>query len=169
MIRKGILLTLTSAMLVMSPLCRAQTEESNLDSVIEIMRADMQANRITVITATMNFNHKDAAAFWPIYRSYEYKRSQVDDRRAAVIKQYAEKYSTLNDADAKSMAEQVFECDSRLADLRKTYFRKFNKVLPALTVTKFFQLDRRIDLVMDLKVEASLPPVTAAASAVQTN
>ena len=67
MIRKGILLTITAAMLAMSPLCRAQTEEPTLDSLIEVMRADMQANRVTEITAIMNFNHKDAAAFWPIY------------------------------------------------------------------------------------------------------
>lgn len=169
MIRKLALLTITSAILALAPLGRAQTQEPNLESVIEVTRAEMQADRVTVITATMNFSHKDAAAFWPIYRSYEYKRSQLDDLRAAVIQQYAEKYSTLNDTDAKSMAEQILECDSRLAELRKTYFRKFSKVLPALTVTKFFQLDRRIDLVMDMKVEASLPPVAAAASADQTN
>ncbi len=169
MIRKLALLTIASSILALAPLGRAQTQEPNLDSVIEVIRADMQADRVMVITATMNFSHKDAVVFWPLYRSYEYKRSQLDDRRAAVIKQYAEKYSTLNDADAKSMAEQTFECDLRLAELRKTYFRRFNKVLPALTVTKFFQLDRRIDLAMDMEVEASLPPMAAAASAEQTN
>ena len=58
------------------------------------------------------------------------------------------------------MAERMFEYDSRFAALRKTYYKKFNKVLSALTVTKFFQLDRRIDLLMDMKVESSLPPLT---------
>jgi hypothetical protein len=120
----------------------------------------MQADRATIITAAMNFSDKDAAAFWPIYRQYEYERSKLDDRRAVVIKQYVRKYSSLTDADAKAMAEQVFNCDSRLATLKKTYFKKFNKVLPALTVTKFFQLDRRIDLLMDMKVESALPPLT---------
>jgi hypothetical protein len=108
----------------------------------------------------MNFSGKDAAAFWPVYRKYEYERSTVDDRRVAVIKEYAEKYSTLTDADAKSMAERMFDCDSRLAALKKTYFKKFNKVLPALTVTKFFQLEHRIDLLVDMRVESSLPPLT---------
>ena len=77
-----------------------------------------------------------------------------------VIKEYTEKYSTLTDADAKAMAERMFEYDSRVAALKKRYFKKFNKVLPALTVTKFFQLDRRIDLLVDMKVESSLPPLT---------
>jgi hypothetical protein len=149
-------------MVVLSSVCRAQTQEPDIDSAIEVARANMQADRATIITATMNFSDKEAAAFWPVYRQYEHERSMLDDGRVTVIKQYSEKYSTLTDADAKTMAERMFECDARVAVLKKKYFKKFNKVLPALTVTKFFQLDHRIDLVMDMKVEASLPPLTQA-------
>ena len=60
------------------------------------------------------------------------------------------------------MAEQMLECDSRLAAVKMKYFKKFTKVLPGLTVTKFFQLERRVDLMMDMQVEASLPPLTQA-------
>ena len=160
MIRKSVVLTITSAILALSPLCRAQNQQPSLDSVIEVFRADMRADRATIITQAMDFSDKDAAAFWPIYRKYEYERSLLDDRRVAVIKEYAEKYSALSDVDAKGMAERMFDCESRLAELKKTYFKKFNKVLPALTVTKFFQLDHRLDLLVDMKVESSLPPLT---------
>ncbi|MGO9346431.1 MAG: hypothetical protein ACLPZJ_08605 [Terriglobales bacterium] len=122
----------------------------------------MQADRTTIVGEAMNFSDQDAAAFWPIYRQYEYERSTLDDGRVAVIKEYTDKYPTLTDAEAKAMAERMFEYDSRLAVLKKKYFRKFNKVLPALTVTKFFQLDRRIDLMMDMKMESALPPLTQA-------
>jgi len=50
--------------------------------------------------------------------------------------------------------------------LKKKYYKKFNRVLPALTVTKFFQLERRIDLMMDMQVEAALPALTEAQYAV---
>jgi len=159
-VRNSVLLTITFAMLALSPLCRAQTQELSMTSAIEVVRADMGADRAKIITEAMNFSDKDAVAFWPIYRKYDYERSTVDDRRVAVIKEYAEKYSTLTDADAKSMAERMFDCDSRLAALKKRYFKKFNTVLPAFTATKFFQLEHRIDLLMDMKVESSLPPLT---------
>jgi hypothetical protein len=169
MIRKSVLLTMMFAMLALSPLCRAQSQEPSIDSAIEVARADMRADRTTIITAAMNFSDQDAAAFWPIYRQYEYERSKLDDRRAVVIKDYVQKYSSLTDADAKAMAEQMFSCESRLATLKKTYFKKFNKVLPALTVTKFFQLDRRVDLLMDMKVESSLPPLARPLDVEQAN
>jgi len=144
---------------MLSPLCRAQDQQPSLDSVIEVFRADMQADRTTIIAQAMNLSDKDAAAFWPIYRKYEYERSMLDDGRVAVIKEYAERYSALSDTDAKAMAEKMFDCESRIAELKKTYFKKFNNVLPAPTVTKFFQLDHRIDLLVDVKVESSLPPL----------
>ena len=114
MIRKSVVLTITFAMLVVSPLCRAQNQQPSLDSVIEVFRADMQADRTTIVTQAMNFSDKDAAAFWPIYRKYEYERSLLDDRRDAVIKEYAQKYSALSDVDAKAMTERTFDCESQI-------------------------------------------------------
>jgi len=161
MMKNCALLMLTFAMLTFGPLGRAQDQEPpTIDSAIAVMRANMKAGRTTLITTGMNFNGRDGAAFWPIYQQYEYERSRVDDRRAAVIKQYTQKYPNLTDAEAKAMADQMLDCESRLAELKKKYYKKFNKVLPALTVTKFFQLDRRIDLMIDMQVESSLPPLT---------
>src|SRR5271165_2742813 len=162
MIKNSASLMVTFAMLAFCHPGRAQDQEHDIDSTIAVVRANMQADRTTVITTGMNFNDKEGAAFWPIYKQYQYERSKVDDDRVAVIKEYTQKYPTLTDAEAKAMAEKTLECDSRLAELKKKYYRKFNKVLPALTVTKFFQLERRVDLMMDMQVEASLPPLTQA-------
>ena len=161
MMKNCALLTVTFAMLAFCALGRAQDQVPTIDSAIAIVRANMKADKTTLITTGMNFNDKEGAAFWPIYRQYEYERSRLDDRRAGVIKQYTQKYPALTDAEAKAMADQMLDCESRLAELKKKYYKKFNKVLPTLTVTKFFQLDRRIDLMIDMQVEASLPPLTA--------
>ncbi len=162
MTKNSALLIVTFAMLAFCALGRAQDQEPTIDSTIAVVRANMQADRTALVTAGMHFNDKDGAAFWPIYQQYEYERSRLDDGRAAVIKQYTQKYPNLTDAEAKAMADQMLDSESRLVELKKKYYKKFNKVLPALTVTKFFQLDRRIDLMMDMQVESSLPPLTQA-------
>ncbi len=162
MMKNSALLVVTFAMLAFCPLGRAQDQEPTIDSTIAIVRANMKADRTTLITTGMNFSEKDGAVFWPIYQRYEYERSRLDDRRVAVIKEYTKKYPTLTDAEAKAMAEQMLDCEARQAELKKKYYKKFNKVLPALTVTKFFQLERRVDLMMDMQVEASMPPLTQA-------
>ena len=160
LINKFVLLTIMFAMFALSSICRAQDQEPNMDSAIEVARADMRAQRASIITNAMNFNDKEAAAFWPIYRQYEYERFKLDDGRVAVIKEYTKNYSTLTDGEAKGMAERMFEYDARISSLKKKYFKKFNKTLPGLTVAKFFQLDRRLDLLLDMNVESALPPLT---------
>ncbi len=159
MAHRFVLFTIAVLTLAIFNVSRAQEQQPNIDSAIQMIRDGMQADRTTIISQGMNFNDKDGAAFWPVYRKYESERAALDDRRVAVIKEYAEKYPNLTDADAKSMAEQMFDCESDITALKKKYFKEFNKVLPALTVAKFFQLDHRVDLVMDMKVESSLPPL----------
>ena len=167
MVKTSALLTVSLAMLAFSPFVRAQDQEPDIDSTIAMVRANMQADRTALITAGMQFSDKDGAAFWPIYEQYQRERSKLDDRRAAVIKQYTQKYPNLTDAEAKAMADEMLDCDSRLAELKKKYYKRFNRVLPALTVTKFFQLERRVDLMMDMQVESSLPPLTQAKDTLQ--
>jgi hypothetical protein len=162
MIKHSASVMIIIAMFAFCALGRAQDQAPTLDSAIQLARANMQADRTTLITAGMNFRDKDGAAFWPMYRQYEYERSKLDDRRVAVIKEYTQKYPNLMGAEAKAMAIEMLECNARLAELKKKYFKKFNKVLPALTVAIFFQLERRIDLMMDMQVEDSLPPLTQA-------
>jgi hypothetical protein len=154
---------MTFSLFALSPL-RAQDQAPSIDSAIEVGRASMRADRITIIGTAMDFNQKDGAAFWPIYRQYEHERSTLEDGRVEVVKEYENSYPNLTDAQAKAMAERMFEYEARLAEIKKKYFKKFNKVLPALTVTKFFQLDRRIDLMADMNLESSLPPLTQASA-----
>jgi hypothetical protein len=167
MIKNCALLMVTFAMLAFCPLSRAQEQEIPIDSKIAVVRANMQADRTTLITTGMDFNDKESAAFWPMYQQYEYERSKLDNGRVAVIKEYTQKYPTLTDAEAKAMAEQMLECDYRLAALKKKFYKKFSKVLPALTVATFFQLEHRVDLMMDMQIESSLPPLTQAKDAGQ--
>jgi len=153
------LLTIAVALFAASSLCHAQIQATNLGSAIELARADMRSQRTEIINATMQLSDKDAAAFWPIYRKYEYERSILDDGRAAVVKEYAEKYTTITEADAKSMTNRMLGYESRDIALKKKYVKEFSKVLSATTVAKFFQLDHRIDLLMGMQIESALPPL----------
>jgi hypothetical protein len=128
-----------------------------VDAYINALRADYAADKISLINDAMQFSDKDAAAFWPVYKKYQAEVVDLNDTRVQLIKTYADKFSAMTNADAKSLAEKSFNLESARTDLRKKYFVEFNKVLPALTVAKFFQLEHRLDLIVDLKLAASLP------------
>ena len=159
MIRKSVLLTLTLAILTVPSFCRAQSQKPDVDSAAAGAKGNVQPDRANIIDEAMDFNPKDAKEFWPIYHEYEHERSALFDGRMGVLKEYEEKYLSISDDDAKAMAERMFDYDSQVMQLNRKYFKKFNKVLPTYTVAKFFQLEHRIDLMMEMKATPSLPPL----------
>jgi hypothetical protein len=132
-------------------------DTESLNAQIEAARADVRADKITIINEAMKFTSQESSAFWPIYKRYSQEVSQLNDERVKLILSYADKFTTLTDADAKQMADKAFDLESRRVALKKKYYPEFNKQLSAITVTKFFQLEHRLDLLVDLKVAASLP------------
>ncbi len=136
----------------------AQSNEPSLDSYIESLRADVRADKVAIITAAMQFNDQDGKAFWPVYRKYEADLTKVNDQRVALIKSYADKFTTMTDADAKAMVEQSLDFESSRTDIKKKYAKEFQKAgLSSLTVAKFVQLEHRLDLLIDIKVASELP------------
>lgn len=117
----------------------------------------------------MKFTPQESTAFWPIYRKYDAELTPLNNERVKLIKEYSGRFMTMTDADAKQMATQSFELESRRTDLKKRYFKEFNKQISGSTCAKFFQLEHRLDLLVDLKIASELPslpvkPPTGAAS-----
>jgi hypothetical protein len=139
--------------------CAAQTtpSDTDLDSEIESLRSDIKADKVAIINDTMKFTPQESAAFWPIYKKYEYDLGSLNDDRVKLIKSYADKFMTMTDADAKDLSSKAFDFESRRVDLKKKYFKEFNQKMPATTVAKFFQLEHRLDLLIDLKLASELP------------
>ncbi len=140
--------------------CAAQAQQLTADSYREVLRADVRAKRTAVVAETMRLTERDAAVFWPIYRDYERDLARVHDERLEVLNYYAEKFTSLSDADAKTVSEKLLDCDARKAELDKKYFKRFSKVLPAITVAKFFQVEHMLDLLVELKLVSSVPALT---------
>jgi len=146
------------AIVVFASQAWAQADKSeDIDSQIEALRSDVRADKTKIIGEAMRFTPKESEVFWPIYKQYDAELYKLNDDRVKLIKEYAEKFSTLTDSDAKEMSKKAFDFESRRVDLRRKYFDEFNKKLPATTVAKFFQLEHRLDLLMDVKLASELP------------
>jgi len=170
MLRAIVLLTIGAMLIVpASAQSSSPTGDPSLDAYIDAIRADLRSDKIEVIASAMQFNDKDAAAFWPVYKRYEAEQGKLNDERIQVIKNYADSWATLTDAEAKVLAQRSLELESRRAELKKKYFGEFNKVLPGLTVAKFVQLEYRLDLLVDVKIASELPALLARPSATTSN
>jgi len=143
-----VLLLLTSA-----------TFAQDVDSFVELLRSDVNTQKKAIITEVMQFSEAEAAAFWPVYRNYEFELDKVGDARVALIKGYAENYETMTDAKAAELIDKAFKFQEERLKLRKKYFQEVSKILSPVKAAKWAQVENQITLLLDLQIASELPLV----------
>jgi hypothetical protein len=128
-----------------------------VDSFIELLRSDVKTEKKAIITEAMQFSDQEAAAFWPVYRNFEFELDKLGDAKLALIKAYAENYDTMTDAKAKELVDKTFKFQEQRLSVKKKYFNEFSKVLSPTTAAKFMQLDNQMQLLIDLQIATELP------------
>jgi hypothetical protein len=127
------------------------------DSDIQLMRSDVQADKNEIILATMQFTDAESTAFWPVYRDYSRDQHVIADERIQLVKDYAKDYGTVDDAKATDMFQRMIKIDDKTLKLREGYWPKFMKALGAKRAAKFYQVDNRISLIINLQLTSAVP------------
>lgn len=130
---------------------------TGIDSDIALLRSDLQTQKTDVITHTMQFNDAEGKAFWPLYREYTNKQQIIGDQRVSVIKDYADHYDTIDDPTADELMGRLIKFDEARTKLRAEYYPKFRKAIGAKQAAKFFQVDNRLNLLVDLQIASAIP------------
>lgn len=147
------------AAFVVGTVLTATGASAQMDSYIEMLRSDVRAEKVAIITEVMEFTDAEAEVFWPIYREYELELAKLFDERLANIKNYAEHFETIDDAKADELITNAFKINDKRHKLSKSYYTKIKKAIGAKRAAKFVQLDNQIDLLIDLQIAANLPLV----------
>jgi Spy/CpxP family protein refolding chaperone len=129
------------------------------DQDIEMLRADLRAQRKQIMAQNMTLTADEATKFWPIFDQYRKEAIKPNDERWAVIKEYAANYNTMTDAQAQDYMERSTAVDQQLLALRMKYVPIFEKVISAKKTALCYQIDRRIDLLINLQLSAQIPMI----------
>jgi hypothetical protein len=136
---------------------REEARERNLGAYVELLRSDLRAQKVAVITELMQLTEAEDKAFWPIYREYDFELSRINDERLAGIETYAKAYERMPAALANELAVKALDLEARRVTLKKTYYTKLAAAVSPLTAAKALQMENQIQLIIDLQVAASLP------------
>jgi hypothetical protein len=131
--------------------------QTGIDSDIALLRADLQTAKTAIITDTMQFTDDQAKVFWPLYREYSTKQQAIGDQRIALIKDYANQYTTMTDDQADALEGRLVKFEEARAKLAESYYPKFKKALGAKQAVKFYQVENRLRLVGDLQIASAVP------------
>ncbi len=127
------------------------------DAFIELLRSDIRAQKVAIISETMDFTEEQANMFWPVYREYNTEREKIGDEWLKLIKQYVKFYEKMSDETARVLWKKSMEIEQSRLDLEKKYYKNFEKVLTSKMAVKLMQVEKQINTLIQLQVEAELP------------
>ena len=138
----------------------AASARSNVrDQDIEMLRADLRSQRKQITAQNMSLTADEATKFWPIFDQYRQEAIKANDERWALLKEYADNYNTMTDAQSQDYIKRSTAVDQQLLALRMKYVPLLEKVISPRKTALWYQIDRRIDLLINLQLSTLIPMV----------
>jgi hypothetical protein len=127
------------------------------DADVQLIRQDVQSEKNQIITHTMTFTESEAAAFWPVYKEYAAEQHAIGTKRLNLIVDYAQNLDRLDDDKARDLSQRMLAIDDDIQSLRRRYYPRFEKALGAKRAAKFYQVDNRLTLIINLQLGSQIP------------
>ena len=131
---------------------------SSIDQEIAMLRSDLRSARKKIVAANMQLTDSESEKFWPTYEQYVSELVKINDAKYALVKEYLQN-TNMTEEQADSLSKRWIEVDASVAQLRLKYIPIFRRTLSAKGTAMFFQIERRVQMMIDLQVASSIPLV----------
>ena len=130
---------------------------SNQD--LNLLRQDLRSKRKQLVAANLKLTDMDAKKFWPVYDQYMTELIAINDRKFGLIQEYADNWGKMTNEQSLLFTRNWLDMDIAIAQLRQKFVPMVAKVLDGRKTATFFQLDRRIAMMLELQVSSQMPLV----------
>ena len=139
----------------------AQGSAETHKGAIELTRAVIKLEKKEIIAKNMDLTSDEKAQFWALYEKYQDKMDLVGDRRVKLITDYADSLKSGGPSDEKAwiMLDDYLSYETERLTTRKSFVEKFRKVLPARKVTRFFQIENKLEAIINIELASQIPLV----------
>lgn len=131
----------------------AQTENDYLEISRDVLKVEKKA----AIAEIMKLTDIESVGFWELYNEYENKNYLIQNKRIAIIKDFADNYENLSAEKADKLLLEAFDYQTEVLKLNKSYYKKFKKIIPVGEAAKLFQALGRIDNLITAQLALEIP------------
>jgi hypothetical protein len=119
----------------------------------------IRANRKALVAVNLELSPEEAAKFWPLYDRYQKEISAIGDRVISIVDDYTASFRDLSNDKALQLMESYLAAEAERLQVRRTYLAEFSKILPGRTVSRFYQIENKMDAVLRYDLAATIPVV----------
>ena len=130
----------------------SSASQASPDDFVDLLCKDIRSQKKQIIAENMELSDAEAEKFWPVYDQYAAELSKIYDVKIALLKDYADNYSSMTGEQAESYIRKRAEVEQSIMQLRLKYMPAFRKVLSGRETALFYQLDWRLGLAIDVEL-----------------
>jgi hypothetical protein len=124
---------------------------------MQILREKVQADKKLLVAANMELTEAEAKAFWPVYEKYQHELFLLRVRTKKLIEDYSRAFKGMTDQTAKRLLDEYITIESLGLKLRKAYLPKFRQVLSEKKVTRYYQIENKIQAALYYELAVQIP------------
>ena len=136
----------------------SMAQEKPADNM-QLVREKIKTDKKLFIAQNMNLTESEAKVFWPVYENYQKDLGKLVDKTVKLIDNYAANYQTMSEEAAKEMINGYLAIETERVTLMKSFLPKFRKVLPEKKVARYYQLENKIDAIVNYGLAKQIPLV----------
>ncbi len=148
---KKILIVATA--LVWSLSINAQT----VNDYLELQREVLQVEKKAAVAQALELSETESEPFWTLYSEYQAVLYTVQNKRIAIIKDFANNFESLSDEKADELWVGSMNYQKELLKVKKKYYSKFKKVVSPGKASRFMQLENKIETLINAELALEIP------------
>ncbi len=125
--------------------------------VIELIKSQISTQRQALVAENLNLTEAQTEAFWPLYREFQSKRGPLIDRRIKLLQDFRDNFDGLTDEQSGDIIDRWLKLEDDIVKLRKQYVKKFRKILPEKSTLRYFQVENKLDTIIDYDLSRVTP------------
>ena len=131
----------------------------SFDAYLEVVRDVLKTEKKAAVAETMTLSDAESGPFWSLYNEYNAELYKVHTERVNIIKDFAANYESMTDEKADALVNRSLAYQTKLLKLNKSYYKKFKKILPASKAALYFQVESKIEALIDAELATEIPLV----------
>jgi len=130
-----------------------------LDDYIEIARDVLNTEKKAAVAEAMQLSEAESAPFWDLYNEYSMEANRVHNQRIALIKDFANNFENMSDEKADELWQGALSYQQQLLKLKKSYYKKFKKIITPGKAAKYFQIENKIEALVNANLALEIPVI----------
>ena len=113
-------------------------------SKVDAARQAALADKRGLVEKNLQLTPEEAKKFWPIYDAYQADLDKIVKRQNRAVIDYVNAGESINDANAKRIANEVVAADAEEQRLRERTLKKVLAAIPARKAVRYVQIENKL-------------------------